>query len=93
VALLERVMPGDIPRQHARIGRFDIPGDECQAHSRHRLHAKAFEHMDMRMPAADEYQILFYPARLLHRDTMPERGPEDEIQGRRQVIQCRWYWG
>ena len=53
VALVKRVMPGDIARQHAGIGRLDIAGDEGHAHPGYRAHAEAFQHMDMRMAAAD----------------------------------------
>jgi hypothetical protein len=34
--------------------------------------------MDMRVTAADEHQIVFYPPALLHRTTMPEPGAENE---------------
>ncbi|HYZ42611.1 MAG TPA: hypothetical protein VE687_18590, partial [Stellaceae bacterium] len=54
------------------------PGQERQAHPRHGPHTKALQHMDMRVTAADEHQIVFYPPALLHRTTMPELGAENE---------------
>ena len=59
--------PGDIARQHARIGRLDIAGDQGQPQPGHRPHAKAFQHMDMGMAAADEDEILSDRYALLHR--------------------------
>jgi hypothetical protein len=70
-------MPGDITRQHPGIGRLDIAGDEADAHTRERPHAKALQDMDMGMPATDQDEIL--GNRLtLHRPTMPEPRREDE---------------
>ena len=60
------------------IGRLDIAGDEADAHTRHRPHAKALQHMDMGMPAADQDEILVDRLTLLHHPTMPERHREDE---------------
>src|SRR6516162_10826929 len=67
VALLKGVMPGDTARQHARIGRLDVAADQGDAHPRHRPHAKALQHTDMGMPAADEDEILSDRNALLHR--------------------------
>ena len=67
VAFLKGVMPGNVTRQHARIGRLDVAGDEGYAHTGHRPHAKALQHMDMRMPAADENEVLSDRRALLHR--------------------------
>ena len=67
VAFVETVMPGDIAGQHSRIGRFDIAGDEGDAHPGHRPHAEALQHMDMGMPAADQNEILSNRDTLLHR--------------------------
>src|SRR6266446_9199126 len=58
VAFLKGVMPGNVTRQHARIGRLDVAGDEGYADAGDWLHAKALQHMDMRMPAADENEVL-----------------------------------
>ncbi len=73
VAFVEIVMAGDPARQHARIGGLDIAGDQGHAHPGHRPHAKAFQHMDMGMPAADEHEILGDRDRLPHRLFMPQR--------------------
>ena len=78
VAFLKGVMPGDIAGQHARIGRLDIAADQRDPHPRHRPHAKALQHMDMGMAAADENEILSDRNALLHRLTMPERRAKNE---------------
>ena len=66
VAFLKGVMPGNVTWQHARIGRLDVAGDEGYADAGDRLHAKALQHMDMRMPAADENEVLSDRRTLLH---------------------------
>ena len=66
MALVERIVPGDIARQHARIGRLATPGDQDHPHPRHRPHAEALQDMDMGVPAADEDEMLVYRAGLLH---------------------------
>src|SRR5690348_6672491 len=58
MAFLERVMPRDVARQHPRIRRLDIARNECDAHARHRPHAKGLQYVHMSMPAADEHEIL-----------------------------------
>src|SRR5271166_1075335 len=67
VALLKGVMPRDIARQHARIGRLDVAADQGDAHTGHRPHAKTLQHADMSMAAADENEILSDRNALLHR--------------------------
>ena len=66
VTFLKRVMSSDVTRQHAGIGCLDIAGDERHAHPRHRPHAKALQHVDMGMTAADEHKILSDRNPLLH---------------------------
>jgi hypothetical protein len=67
VALFKGITPRDIPRQHARIGRLDVAADERDARPGHRPHAKALQHADMGMAAADENEILSDRNALLHR--------------------------
>ena len=67
VAFLKRVMPGNVTRQHARIGCLDVAGNEGDAHAGHRPHAKALQHMDMSVSAADENEVLRDRRTLLHR--------------------------
>jgi hypothetical protein len=67
VAFLKGVTPGNITRQHARIGRLDLAGDEGDADAGRRPHAKALQHMDMGMPAADENEVLSERRTLPHR--------------------------
>src|SRR6516225_10932800 len=67
MAFLERVIPGNVTRQHARIRRLDAARDERHTHPRRGSHAEALQHMDMRMPATDEHQVLFCDPTLLHR--------------------------
>jgi len=67
VAFLKAVMPGDVARQHPRVGRLDVAADQCDPHTRHRPHAKALQHADMGMAAADENEILSDRHALLHR--------------------------
>jgi len=67
VALLKRVMPGDVARQHAGIGCLDVAADQGDAHPGHRPRAKALQHADMGMAAADENEILSDRNPLLHR--------------------------
>ena len=74
MALVEIVVAGDPARQHARIRGLDIAGDQRHPHARHRPHAKALQHMDMGMAAADEHQILSNRNRLPHRPLMPQPG-------------------
>ncbi len=57
VAFLKPVMPGHITGQHARIRGFYVSRDQGHAHPRHRAHAKAFQHMDMRVAATHENEI------------------------------------
>ena len=67
VAFVERIVPGDVARQHARIGRLHVAGNERHAHPGHRPHAEALQHMHVRMAAADENEILGNRDTLLHR--------------------------
>ena len=66
LALLKGVMPGDVTRQHAGIGRLDVAADQGDAHAGHRPHAKALQHADMGMAAPDENEILSDSNALLH---------------------------
>ena len=66
VALVEGIGPGDEARDHAGIGRLDVPPDQGDPHTGHRLHAEALHDMDMRMAAAHEHEIL-EEGRGLHR--------------------------
>jgi hypothetical protein len=62
VAFGARVHPGDETGQHARIRRLEVARDERQPNARHRLEPKALEHIDMRVPAADEDEFLRHHA-------------------------------
>lgn len=57
VALIQRVVPGDITRQHAGIGRLDLAGDQAEPDARHRPHAEGLEDMDMGVAAADQDEV------------------------------------
>ena len=67
VALLKGVVPGDIARQHAGIGRLTVAADQGDAHPGHRPHAKALQHANMGMAATDENEVLSDRRTLLHR--------------------------
>src|SRR5262249_2644888 len=75
------IMPRNVAWQHPGIGCLDLTRDEADAHPRHRPHAKALQHMDMGVPAADQDQILGDHLTPLHPPTMPEPHPEDERRG------------
>src|SRR5579862_5357791 len=66
MAVLKAVMARDIAGQHPGIGRLQFARDQRQAHAFFRLHAKAFQHVDMRVAAADEDEILGNRNELLH---------------------------
>ena len=53
------IMTSDIARQHSRIGRMSIAANQGQANTRHRLHAKALEHRNMAVAAANQHQIFY----------------------------------
>ncbi len=67
MTLVKSVMAGDPARQHPRIGRLDITGNEGHTHPRHRPHGKTFQHMDMGVATADEHEILSDRNLLVHR--------------------------
>ena len=68
MAFIETVMPGDIAGQHPRIGGFGIAGDQGDAHPRHRPHAKALQHMDVGVAAADQMTLSQGPRVILSND-------------------------
>jgi hypothetical protein len=51
------VVPGDVARQHSRIGGVGIGADHRQANAGQRSHGKTPEHHDVAVPAADEDDI------------------------------------
>jgi hypothetical protein len=54
--------------------------------NRHRPHAKALQHMDMRRPATDKHQILLYRPTLLHRRHHAPSGPTTIVCGPRYSV-------
>jgi len=74
VAFVERVAAGDEARDHAGVGRLDVPPDQREPHARHRLHAEAFQHMDVAMAAANQHEVL-EKGRSLHPDPYIRSGP------------------
>ena len=57
VHLLDRVVPGDQSRQHARIGREHVSRDERQAHAGERPHRPAADEQRVTVTAADEHHV------------------------------------
>ena len=55
--VLERVMPRDEPRQHARVRRLDPARNQRQPDARHRAHAELPQDRDMAVPTAQQDQI------------------------------------
>ncbi len=89
VAFLKRVMPGDVARQHAGIGRLDVAGDERHAHPRRRPHAKALQYVDMGMTAPDEHKILSDRNWLLHCRHYAPAPPATPVTARRAPIRTK----
>ena len=87
MAFGKSVMPRDIARQHAGIGRLDVAADQGDPHTGHRPHAKALQHMDMGMAAAAQYEVLSDRNLLLHPPHYA-RGP----RGRRAQPRCGPRW-
>lgn len=58
MAFVEGIAAGHEARDHAGIGCLDVPTDQGEPHPGHRLHAEASQHMDMRMAAAHEHEVL-----------------------------------
>ena len=58
MAVLERVMSGDVARQHAGIRRQRLARDQRDAGTRQGLQGEQLEHHDVGMTAADEDEIL-----------------------------------
>ena len=73
VTVVEGVMAGDEARDHAGVGRLDVPADQGQAHAGHRLHAEAFQDVDMGMAAANQHEVL-EEGRSLHPDSYNRSG-------------------
>lgn len=78
MAFLEAVMPGDIARQHAGIGRLYVACDQGDADAGLRPHAETFQHMHMRVPAANEHEIPVYRRRGLHRPALCPSAPRHD---------------
>ena len=57
VQVLPFVPAGDMPRQHARIGAVDLPGQDGQTDAGQGRHAKRLKHLHMAVAAANEQQI------------------------------------
>ena len=58
MGVVEPVMAGHQPRQHAGIRRVHVAANECQPDPGQRLHAEPLEHGDMAVAASDQDQIL-----------------------------------
>src|SRR5215471_20385126 len=65
MTFIERILPGDVTRQHAGIRCLATAGHEDHAHTWHRPHAEALQDMHVRVPAAEEDKMLVYRAGLL----------------------------
>jgi len=55
--IVERIMTGDVARQHAGIGRVGVATDDGQADTGLWLHGKAHQHADVAVPTADQDDI------------------------------------
>ena len=56
--IIEIVMAGNKPWQHARVRGVGVAADQRQTHSRHGPHAELSKYRDMTVPAADEHEVL-----------------------------------
>src|SRR5580704_15835095 len=73
-------MPGDVARQHTGIGRLAAAANERHAHPGHRSHAKALQDVHVRVPAADEDEILS------DRDLLPHRRDYAQVLSATPVV-------
>jgi hypothetical protein len=65
--LVECIAAGHQTRQHARIGRVHLAGDQRQPNARQLFHVEAPEHLDIGMARAHQHDILDHgSAVLLH---------------------------
>jgi hypothetical protein len=60
VRVIEFVMSGDEAGKHACVRRRDIFGNEGNANAGHGSHPESFEDRDVRMAAANQYQVFDY---------------------------------
>ena len=58
MGVVEGVVAGDQPGQHARIGRVQVAGDDGDAHAGNRTHAEPAEHDDVAVATPDEDEVL-----------------------------------
>src|SRR5262245_4186451 len=58
VRLVLVIEASDQTRQHAGIGRVDLPRDQREAHARHWVHAESAQHANVRVPGPEEDHVL-----------------------------------
>lgn len=52
------IVPGDIARQHAGVGRVHISRNHGEANTAQGLHAEAFNHSNVAVASADKHEVL-----------------------------------
>ena len=66
--VVEAVVPGNQPRQHAGVRRMDVAGHDGHAEARNGIHAQHPEHDGVTVPAAQQDEVLEHGRRLpVHR--------------------------